>query len=480
MDSEDLPTHDGLNVDPYAKSKRLTTRLLALPFFCAFWSFDIQIDGLIGSSGILPASSLMKRAHEVVSFLELPTLAWLSSSDEALHAMTWMGMLACLFLLIDRFARTALLFVAICYLSLINCSGPFMGYQWDVLVVESAIAAMFLRTRVALPKPLNNRLDLGWMLFAFLIFKLMFSSGVVKLSSGDSTWRDLSALRYHYWTQPLPNGLSWYVHQLPNPVHQLSCLMVLVIELVGPCLVIFHGWPRRLAALSFMLLQLVIGLTGNYGFFNLLSAILCASLLDDAFLARIGLRLRNSRNVELPFSTNFFQNTASKAITSILCVSLLCFSLMDLGETLLGSSKLSSAIKSPFASLRMTNRYGLFAVMTRKREEIIFEGLFGTSSGDVWKPYTFHYKPGNPSEAPTSALFHMPRLDWGLWFAALGSPSHERYVPIVANKLRQKDEALLSLLPTIPSPTLPLDVRIMYYSYKFSEESNCWVRTATY
>ena len=56
-----------------------------------------------------------------------------------------------------------------------------------------------------------------------LLFKLLFSSGCVKLFSGDPNWRHLTALAFHYQTQPLPTWMGWYANQLPLWFQKWSC-----------------------------------------------------------------------------------------------------------------------------------------------------------------------------------------------------------------------------------------------------------------
>src|SRR2546430_13070892 len=179
-----------------------------------------------------------------------------------------------------------------CYLSLSVVGQTFLWFQWDGLLLETGLLAVlyaplrWLPSRGREPQPSGVIRWLVWL----LLFKLMFLSGITKLASGDPTWRHLTALDYHFWTQPLPPWTAWYAQQLPGRVHQGMTLGMFAIELGAPWLIFaprrFPG--RRVAACVLLVLgQLRIPLTGNYGFFNLLAIVLCLALLDDVTLRRV-------------------------------------------------------------------------------------------------------------------------------------------------------------------------------------------------
>src|SRR4029078_4851743 len=119
------------------------------------------------------------------------------------------------------------------------------------------------------------------------LFRLIAGSGVVKLASGGPAWRDLSALAFHFETQPIPTPIAWYAHQLPLSLLKGFTAGMFSIELGAPLLFVLPRRPRLLAAILITLLQRGIPLTGNYSFFNLLTIALCLSLVDDAAVARL-------------------------------------------------------------------------------------------------------------------------------------------------------------------------------------------------
>ena len=281
-------------------TRELFLRLLGIVYLIAFVSIWVQIDGLIGSSGILPVSEYLdavgERFRAGQGFLaqyrhysQLPTLLWLSSSDAALHAVCAAGVAFALLLIAGVSTIPVLGSLWALYLSLTIGGQVFLSFQWDTLLLETGLVSLLLvgwtwtaRSWTATTGPDPRP---GLVLLRLLLLKLMFLSGAVKLLSLDPTWWDLSALEYHYFTQPLPLATSWFAHHLPAWFHKLSVLLTYGIEMLVPWAAL---GPRRIRLLAFwplLGLQILIAATGNYGFFNLLSAVLCVSLLDDRLCA---------------------------------------------------------------------------------------------------------------------------------------------------------------------------------------------------
>ena len=271
--------------------RRVFLSLLGMVFAIAFGSLWVQLQGLFGSDGILPGCAFLELAHERLgsrAFREVPTLYWIHCSDAVLHASCAAGLLLSLLLIIGVAPSLVAGLLWLLYLSLSTIGGLFLGYQWDFLLLETGFLAIFfaprqLRPRDAWRTPVPRAVL--WLL-RWLVFRLFFLSGAVKLGSGDEMWRTLSALNYHYFTQPLPTWTSWYAHHLPRQLHALSVLGMFAVELAAPFAALGPRRLRAMACAALLLLQALIGLTGNYGFFNLLAVVLCVTLLDDAMLRR--------------------------------------------------------------------------------------------------------------------------------------------------------------------------------------------------
>jgi len=439
----------------------LFLKILGLIYFIAFVSLELQITGLIGSNGILPAIDFLRTTWEhfgLKSYWLVPTIFWLNVSDTFLQMVPLAGAILSL-LLIFGFARKAILMLLfLAYLSLVSAGQDFMAFQWDLLLLETGFLAIFAS---------SSSTAITW-LFRWLLFRLMFLSGAVKLLSGDPTWRNLTALEFHYETQPLPTVIGWYVYQLPAWFHRVSVLLMFFIELVVPFL-FFVPRPRRLrffAATATLLLQLLIFLTGNFGFFNLLTMVLCLFLFDDASLHRV-LPRRLIQKISQT-SAQQKESSASHPIVIMLAVVIIFIS----GFQLFGI--FSGYVPSPVrivlngvAPFHIVNTYGLFAVITTTRPEIIIEG---SNDGQTWLAYEFKYKPGAVQRPPLQVAPHQPRLDWQMWFAALDDNSSQPWFENFMLRLQKGSPEVLALLEHNPFPNAPPRyVRAWLYKYNFTD-----------
>jgi hypothetical protein len=326
---------------------------------------------------MLPVSTFLERAHQYLgseAFVAVPTLLWWNSSDAAIQALWAAGALCAVLALFSVFRRAALFGAWVLYLSIVSASQEFLSFQWDILLLETGLLAVFLGYSAVIV----------W-LFRWLLFRLMFLSGAVKLLSGDPTWSSLGALSVHYQTQPIPTPLAWYAHQLPGWAQRASTGMVLFIELLLPICLLGPRRLRMFVAPWLIGLQVLILLTGNYAFFNWLTLALCLFLFDDASLRRLA-RKRSFK----PQPSHRTIALAVAVVIGILSVSVLWQTFTRHApwgmQTIL-------AYTSPFG---ITNSYGLFATMTTRRGEIIVEG---SNDGSTWQEYEFRYKPGRDGSA---------------------------------------------------------------------------------
>ena len=399
-------------------TRRAVLAGLGLCYLAGFWSFGVQVRGLIGSGGLAPAARYLDAAAAQLGparYWELPTVAWISASDRALVGFCALGALASLGLVFDVATGACALACWALYLSLCVVGSDFMGFQWDSLLLEAGLIALFFAPW-ALHKKSRTAPSRGALfLLRLLLFKLMLQSGMVKLLSGDPSWRGLTALTYHYWTQPLPTPLSWWANLLPTGFQKFSCLALFAVELGAPWLLLGPRRVRAAGAAAISFLMLLIALTGNYGFFNLLAWVLCIAALDDSFplLARLAPKKAASRAAP-PWRGRVLAAFAALWLT----VSGIAWSLRSGAPPPL--ARAWGALLTVVEPLRSINNYGLFAVMTTTRDEIMIEV---SADGHDWKEWPFKWKPGDPRRAPPFVAPHMPRLDWQMWFAALGAPS---------------------------------------------------------
>lgn len=450
----------------YFAARRWFLRALGAIYLIAFLSFWVQVDGLIGEHGILPVADLMPAARTQLgssAWHVLPTLCWLDRSNAFLHFLCAAGTVVSVLLILGVVPVLCLVLLFAVYLSLTVAGQTFFSFQWDILLLETGFLAIFLAPwqwwprRRRPPPPFS---PIAFFLLQFLLFKLMFMSGVVKLTSGDPSWWNLSALDYHYWTQPLPTVLGWWADKSPEWLKHFSVAVTLVIEIVLP----FFIWaPRRLRLLCFALfvtLQIIIGLTGNYAFFNLLTIALCLLLLDDAVWPGAH-RLTTVRTAPTIRTWSTWPAVAVLGLTTPLNAFLLYSAFQPEGRWP-GPIATVYGWVEPF---RIVNGYGLFRVMTKDRPEIIIEG---SEDGIEWKPYIFKWKPGPLDRAPAYVEPHQPRLDWQMWFAALGDVRQSPWFFALVQRLLENSPDVTRLLANNPfAEKPPRYLRAELYRYRF-------------
>ena len=460
----------------------LLLRLLGLCFLAAFVSFAVQAQGLIGSGGILPAADLVAYAEQRFgsgAWLHLPTLLLLNASDSSITALAWGGALLSLLVVFGRWVSVALFGCVLFYLSLFHAGQVFMGFQWDQLLIECGFLGLLLSLSSG-----RLRSAVIW-LWRWLLFRFMLLSGVVKIASGDVAWWDMSALQYHFETQPLPTAAAWFAHQLPPLLLQGATLATLVIELAVPFLLFLPRRPRMLAAALFALLQLCIIATGNYNWFNLLSLTLCVAALDDQALTAMARRLAPGRLVPV-LRRAALAGIGSRAAWVMVPVALLAGAQLLLSSALLLhklDGRLPEWAASSALALRpflLANNYGPFAVMTRQRRELVIEG---SADGNNWRAYHWRYKPDRDGATGLPWIIpHQPRLDWQAWFVVLGPPQAAPWLNGLIRALVEGRQPALALFATNPFPEQPpqwLRMRLQEYRFSTAEEraqsGNWWV-----
>ncbi|KAG8517993.1 Lipase maturation factor 2 [Galemys pyrenaicus] len=634
--------------------RQLFLQGVAAIFMVAFASLYTQIPGLYGTEGILPARRTLRPQGKGrwQQLWETPTLLWEAprlglDTAQGLELLTLLGTLLALGTLLMRQLRHPLTYLLLwaAYLSVCQASGAafphcwtlplacrgvtphplslqvgqvFLYFQWDSLLLETGFLAVLV---APLRQPPRRRPEAAWphedlpfWLVRWLLFRLMFASGVVKLTSRCPAWWGLTALTYHYETQCLPTPAAWAAHHLPVWLHRLSVVATFLIEVAVPPL--FFAPVRRLRLAAFyaqVLLQVLIIITGNYNFFNLLTLVLTSALLDDthlgagsgnkktpacecplhptagcltcgpdipgapsssptsdpaagapgpswppvvspiawpkALLAALPLLLELAvygllaygtvlcfgleadweqgtvlsrttftfhqfsqwlKTVTLPTMWLGAASLAWELLTALwrwtqlqgwsqkLCaaaplsvlstatavlflISLVPYSYLEPsthGRLWTGAHRLFGSVEH----LQLANSYGLFRRMTGLggRPEVVLEGSY---DGQHWTEIEFLYKPGNVSRPPPVVTPHQPRLDWQMWFAALGPHTHSPWFSSLVLRLLQGREPVIRLIQTDLSrypfhKQPPTYIRAQLYKYWFSQpgEQGKWWR----
>jgi lipase maturation factor 1 len=434
----------------FARTEWLFLRLLAIIYLIAFGSLTFQITGLIGARGILPLGGYLAAVSKALGargYWSMPTIFWLAHPDWLLQAACVAGVAISVALLAGivkgSWERLLLVSLYVLYLSLSTAGQDFLSFQWDSLLLETGFLAIFLG---------NSKFVV--FLFRWLLFRLMFLSGAVKLTSHDPVWRDGTALAFHYMTQPLPNLVAWYMYQLPLGFQRFSTGFTLFIELAIPFLFFAPRMWRFCGAAGALTLQTLILLTGNYTFFNLLTMSLCVFLFDDRDFTWLRLRARAART--------------SPVAVWVVAIVIVALTVSELHETFFDASpEAANTLVQLAAPFSIANTYGLFASMTTTRPEIMVEG---SNDGVTWLDYKFRYKPGDLRAAPRQVAPYQPRLDWQMWFAALsgyrGSPWFTNFMV----RLLQGSPDVLGLLANNPFPNAPPKyVRAELFDYSFTD-----------
>jgi lipase maturation factor 1 len=447
----------------YFRTRDLFLRSLGAIYLVAFVSLWLQVDGLIGEHGILPVGHYLDAIRERFgsdAFLGLPTLCWFSSSSWFLHLLCGGGAVVSVLLMLGLAPILSLGLLFVFYLSLTIAGQSFLSFQWDILLLETGFLALFFapivwRMRGKDEAPLSG---VGLFLLKLLLFKLMLMSGVVKLTSGDDSWWNLTALDYHYWTQPLPTVPGWWADQHAEWFKKVSVAFCLIVEIVAP----FFIWaPRRfrhVAGLFLIALQIVIAATGNYCFFNLLTIALCLLLFDD-MVWKVGTArcaVRGPRSARpLP-----------ALVVLILTLPVNAMFIFSAFKPETAWPRPIAALGGYLQSFRIVSGYGLFRVMTKSRPEIIIEG---SADGTEWLPYEFRWKAGALNRPPGWVAPHQPRLDWQMWFAALGSYRQNPWFVSLLERLLRGTPGVTALLARNPFPqNPPRFVRARLYQYRFT------------
>ena len=472
----------------------LFLRALGVIYFSAFYPLLFQIRGLIAPEGILPASEFLEavaKTYPQSKFWFAPTLLWISSGPHMLTAICWVGMLTAILLFLNLWPRASLVVCFVCYLSFVSAAGDFSGYQSDGMLLEAGFIALFfappgLRPGWGTSHP-PSRMSL--FLLQWEWFRIYFESGAIKLLSGDPEWRNFTAMDEYYQNGPLPTWIGWYVQHLPHWFHASAVFFTLATELG---LVWMMFLPRRFRILCFFIvtvLQISIILTANYTFLNYLVLSLGVLLLDDRFLLRFSpqrwreaLSPKTAPASDEPASQGSEPTTPAEivaraaklrpvaalklALTSVVLIWIFYATTAQMLWMFFPRLPLPTSPVVALEPFRIANRYGLFAVMTRGRYEIEFQG---SNDGQEWTPYPFRYKPQALNVPPGIYAPYQPRLDWNLWFASLGFWRDYPIVISTEERLLAGNKDVLSLFAGNPfSAAPPRQVRAVLWQYWFT------------
>ncbi len=443
----------------------IVLRALGLIYCSAFLSLLMQIRGLIGPAGILPAGAYLQAVGQSFGpgarYWFAPTVLWLGSGSHAVMALCWLGLAASVLVTSNVLPRAMLLVCFACFLSFVSAAQDFSGYQSDGMLLEAGFLALFFA-------PSGRRPGLGashppsrasLFLLQWEWFRIYFESGLVKLLSGDEEWRHLTAMDEYYQNGPLPTWIGWYLQHLPHWFHVATAFSTLALELA---IVWMLFLPRRWRIVCFLIVtpwEVGVIFTANYTFLNYLVLTLGFLLLDD----RCFRRWKTAEPVA-PRKTLF--GDARLAVSTVLLCLIAYVTTVELVSMVFREIPLPLQPVTMLEPLRIANQYGLFAVMTRGRYEIEFQG---SRDGTHWVAYPFRFKPQALDKAPGIYAPYQPRFEWNLWFASLGSWQRNPLVPRTEERLLANDPDVLALFAANPfAGEPPRQVRAVLWRYWFT------------
>lgn len=453
-------------MENYELTRWCFQRALAFVYLMAFLAAARQFRPLCGEKGLYPISLFLRR----VTFWDAPSLFFLRHDDRTLSIVAWVGVALSLFALTGvseqyglflSMATWALLWVG--YLSFANTGQLFYGYGWETLLLETGFLAIFMGSNDLRAAPI-----LMW-LVCWINFRVMFGAGLIKLR-GDKCWWTLDCLRYHYETQPIPNPLSWYLHRLPVMVHKGAVLFTHFVELVVPFFYFAPPPISYIAGILTILFQITLILSGNLSWLNYITIVVTIPCFDDRFL-------RQFIPLQLP---------AGGALPWYYVGLLMAYTFFVIARSIQPVRNLFSSrqvMNTSFDPLHLVNTYGAFGSISRSRYEIIVEGTNDTpiDSDARWLEYEFPGKPGDIRRRPIVVAPYHLRLDWQMWFAAMGNCQQNPWFVHFVAKLLRGDPAILQLLSKNPFPeTPPRYIRAQLYLYQFTSPAdktkNWWKR----
>ncbi len=454
----------------YEFSRQVLQRGVAAVYLIAFLSAVAQFRPLLGENGLLPAPKYLAR----IAGHGVPTIFRWHYSDRFLLAVAWLGAALAAVLVAGLpqlgppwlpMAAFGLLWIG--YMSIVNIGQVFYGFGWESLLLEAGFLVAFLGSNEMAPP-----LTVLW-LTRWLVFRLEFGAGLIKIR-GDSCWRDLTALYYHHETQPMPNPASWFFHHLPRPLHKAEVVGNHFAQLIVPFFLFTPQPLASVAAAIIIVTQLWLVISGNFAWLNVLTIVLAFAALGDraahAVLPAIPADVRYSATTPVWFT----------AVVLAMTIGMLILSYWP-ARNLLSHRQLMNA---SFNRWHLGNAYGAFGHITRRRYEVVVEGTDDDEPGPGahWREYEFKGKPGDPGRMPRQfAPYHL-RLDWLMWFLALGSPGLHWFVPLL-QRLLAADRPTLRLLRVDPFAGVPprwIRARVFRYRYSTRPERRAtglwWIR----
>lgn len=462
------------SANSYWLTRFVILRWLGFVYAVAFFSTAKQVLPLIGSHGLLPVALFLERVQNALGstsagFVRLPSLFWFVHADAVLQLAAWVGF-ALASAVVAGYANAIVMAVLwALYMSIVHVGQDWYGYGWEIQLLETGFLSIFLCPLLD-GRPFPKReppLVVLW-LFRWLIFRAMLGAALIKLR-GDSVWRDLTALYYHFETQPIPNPLSRWFHFLPRWLLKAGVLFNYLAELIAPWLAFYPRVARHIAGAIMVLFQFTLILSGNLSFLNWLTIVPALACFDDGFWAKLlprGLVGRATAAAAAAQPSRPMQRTAWTIAVVVAVLSV---------QPVVNMISPGQIMNTSFDPLDLVNTYGAFGSVGRERLNVVFEGTDAVvpDTKAVWRDYPYQALPVELDRRPRQVAPYQPRLDWQMWFASMSTPNEYPWTLHLVWKLLHDDAGALSLFGENPFPkNPPRYIRAVLYRYEFARPGN--------
>jgi hypothetical protein len=471
--TESAPSAPRFPPDQYRLTRLVILRLLGCVYAVAFLVAANQFLPLAGSHGLLPVDAFLTQVAKAlgsstIGFVRLPSLFWFAHSDGVLQLAAWIGfLLSCV--VVAGYAN-AIIMTALwaLYMSFVHVGQDWYGYGWEIQLLETGFLAIFLCPLLD-GRPFAGRgppIVVIW-LFRWLIFRIMVGAALIKLR-GDPCWRDLTALCYHFETQPIPGPLSRWFHLLPRGALKAGVLFNFLAELIAPWFAFYPRLGRRVAGVIIILFQVTLIVSGNLSFLNWLTIVPALACFDDGFWTKLlPHALANRAASASAAQPNAHMQTVSWVLAALVGVLSI--------QPVINLISPAQAMNRSFDPLELVNTYGAFGSVGRERLNVVFQGTDAAVPDDhaVWRDYPYRALPVALNRRPPQVAPYQPRLDWQMWFAAMSTPDQYPWTLHLIWKLLHNDPGALGLLGGNPFPEKPPRyIRAVLYRYQFALPGN--------
>uniref|UniRef100_A0A224YK93 Lipase maturation factor n=1 Tax=Rhipicephalus zambeziensis TaxID=60191 RepID=A0A224YK93_9ACAR len=474
---------NSLQKNQYWLTRIVFLRSLGFVYAVAFLVALNQNKHLVGKQGLLPAHHYMERIKAIYkglhseTLLRVPTIMWLYEYvdvDTLLDCIASVGTVLAIGITVTGAANAVSLFLLwVLYHSLVNVGQLWYSFGWESQLLETGFLAIFfcpIWTWKQLPRDTPPPPVVVWG-YRWLLFRIMLGAGLIKVR-GDRCWWELTCMMYHYETQPVPNPLSYYLHQTPPLVHKLEVLGNHIIELIVPWFM-FLTRPFRIACgiiqISF---QVILIMSGNLSFLNWLTILPSIPYFDDAVLKWMFSKKTSNQVAFLAKEAGEGKVKHSKGRKATNMALALCLGFLSI-PVVVNLVSPNQQMNTSFEPLRLVNTYGAFGSITKSRKEVIIQGTHSLdphNSSAVWEEYEFFCKPGNVFRRPCVISPYHYRLDWLMWFAGFQDYQSHPWLFHLVGKLLVNDKNVSKIILKNPfmNREPPRYIRAEHYRYRYA------------